>query len=354
MAIEDIERLKEKIDRDPDSKLFVPLAEEYKKAGMLDEAVEVLSTGLEKQPSYLSARVSLGKIYIEKGMLDEAKVEFDKVVSAIPDNLYAHKKLAEIYRDLGEKEKAINEFNEVLKLNPMDEWATASISAIEGEPAHSPETSLDEISTVEESPLETEEEKPGEILTARDMELSESLPEEEAGEAKAEEISSGASLSAEDKELWKAHLETVKGEEGKDVSESRSTGEETEETEAAVETGELSKEESLSFEDIFRQSESASGKVTPAAEGEIPEQPDSYQSINDADQYILQGKYAEAMDAYRTVLSGDPDDKHVLQRVEELKAFLKLLGKDKEELVQKLEYFLEGVKKRRDEFSGST
>ena len=135
MALEDIERLKEKISRDPNSKLFVPLAEEYKKAGMLDEAIEVLTSGLENQPGYLSARVSLGKIFIDRGLLHEAQTEFEKVIGAIPDNLYAHKKLAEIYRDLGEKAKAVREFNMVLKLNPLDEWASSSLSEIEMQPA---------------------------------------------------------------------------------------------------------------------------------------------------------------------------------------------------------------------------
>ena len=149
MALEEIERLKEKISKDPNSKLFVPLAEEYKKAGMFDEAIDALIQGLERQPNYLSARVSLGKIYIERGMPAEARVEFEQVIAAIPDNLYAHKKLAEIYRDLGERQNAIREFKTVLQLNPMDEWASASLSAIEqgpeipaGEPAQKaiPET----------------------------------------------------------------------------------------------------------------------------------------------------------------------------------------------------------------------
>jgi tetratricopeptide (TPR) repeat protein len=356
MAIEDIERLKEKIDRDPDSKLFVPLAEEYKKAGMFDEAIEVLAAGLERQPTYLSARVSLGKIYMEKGLLSEAKAEFDKVITVIPDNLYAHKRLAEIYRDLGEKEAAINEFKTVLKLNPMDEWATASISAIEGEPAHQepPIEEAEEISVGGETPLETEENQ-AEIITARDMELSEILSGEEAEEAKEEEISRETALSKEDKELWKTHLETVKGkDENKDLLETPSVGEETEEAGASMEAEELPEEDSFSFEDIFKEPEAATERETRAAEREIPKQPVSQQGIYDADQYILQGKYSEAMDSYRTILSGDPADKHVLQRVEELKAFLKLLGKDKEQLVLKLERFLEGIKKRQDEFSGST
>jgi tetratricopeptide (TPR) repeat protein len=73
MALEEIERLKEKINKDPNSKLFVPLAEEYKKAGMFDEAIDALILGLERQPNYLSARVSLGKIYIERGAAEAGR-----------------------------------------------------------------------------------------------------------------------------------------------------------------------------------------------------------------------------------------------------------------------------------------
>jgi hypothetical protein len=43
-----------------------------------------------------------------------------------------------------------------------------------------------------------------------------------------------------------------------------------------------------------------------------------------------------------------------MQRIEELRALLKLLGKDKEELIAKLDSLLAGIRKRRDEFLGST
>ena len=132
MSIKEIEKLREKVEKDPNSKLYVPLAEEYRKEGMLDEAIEVLQKGLEKQPGYMSARVSLGKIYLEKGQMDEARVEFENVVKLIPDNLYAHKKLAEIYRDTGKKDLAIKSFRTFLKLNPMDEDALNNLRELEG------------------------------------------------------------------------------------------------------------------------------------------------------------------------------------------------------------------------------
>lgn len=40
--ISEIARLADRISKDPRSKLFVPLAEEYKKAGDLEMAIQVL------------------------------------------------------------------------------------------------------------------------------------------------------------------------------------------------------------------------------------------------------------------------------------------------------------------------
>ena len=129
--MESIEKLREKVAKDPSSKLFVPLAEEYRKAGKLDEAIAALKTGLQRQPGYMSARVALGKIYLEKHMLAEAKDELEKVVKSIPDNLFAQRKLADIYKQLGDIPKAIAQFKTVLRLNPFDEEALGILKDLE-------------------------------------------------------------------------------------------------------------------------------------------------------------------------------------------------------------------------------
>lgn len=123
MVNENIEKLKKKIKENPLSKFFVPLAEEYKKAGMVDEAISVLLTGLKNQPYYISAMVALGKLYLQKDMLSEAQEEFEKAADLAPDNLLAHKKLADIYYERGETEKALKEYQSIIKLNPVDEEA---------------------------------------------------------------------------------------------------------------------------------------------------------------------------------------------------------------------------------------
>jgi len=76
------------------------------------------------------------------------------------------------------------------------------------------------------------------------------------------------------------------------------------------------------------------------------------EDIAAADRFVADGKFFEAMGAYRKFLTADPNNKKVLQRVEELRGLLKLMGKDKEALVAKLDAFLEGINKRRDEFFG--
>lgn len=282
MALEDLERLKEKVDKDPNSNLFFPLAEEYKKVGMLDEAIDVLMKGLHSQPDYMSARVSLGKIYLEKSMVNEARAEFEKVINSKPDNLFAHRKLAEIYRNLGERDKALEEFRMVLTLNPLDEDTVRTITEIEKE------------------------------LTVQSGITDTTFPILQ--EVKLSDVSLAGEVSDNDKEEMKAQGEGIK-EEFKEIQEI----EKFEDT--AIETAEQREEMTSSFEDLLRES----------------------------DLYIAQGRYKEAMDIYMKLLSIEPGNVSVLQRTEELKALMKLLGKDKDELIARLGNFLNGIRKRRDE-----
>lgn len=127
----EIEKLGEKLAKDPSSKMFLPLAEEYAKGGMLEEALTVLKDGLKHHPGYVSARVALGKVYQKKGLLKEALNEFKKVISANADNILVHKKLAEIHQKLGNIQDAIKSCNTVILLNPKDEEIKAMLKQLE-------------------------------------------------------------------------------------------------------------------------------------------------------------------------------------------------------------------------------
>lgn len=113
-------KLSEKLAKDPKSRLFVPLAEEYLKAGLPDEAVMVLTDGLKVHPNFHAARATLGKVYLERGQIAEAKAEFEQVIKADPENLLAHRKLAKLYKESGETDKARVSCQAVLSSNPKD------------------------------------------------------------------------------------------------------------------------------------------------------------------------------------------------------------------------------------------
>ena len=72
-----IEDLRRRVQKDPASIAFAQLAEECRRAGQFEEAVEVCRAGLAIHPGYLSARVTLGRALLELGQLDEAQHELD-------------------------------------------------------------------------------------------------------------------------------------------------------------------------------------------------------------------------------------------------------------------------------------
>ncbi|MEJ2695097.1 MAG: tetratricopeptide repeat protein [Candidatus Sulfobium sp.] len=370
MALKEIEKLKEKVGKDPNSKLFVPLAEEYRKEGMLDEAVEVLLSGIERQPGYMSARVSLGKIYLEKGMRDEARSEFENVIKSIPDNLYAHKKLAEIYRDTGEKELAVKAYRTILKLNSMDEEALASLRDLEtGDSAEEAGGQAGGREVPEEDLLEghihevpPEEEPPVDSpLGDVDSEPFEAAPVEDLNAFKKSLFGGGDAgdnipeeIIAEDLPEGETPPDLVDFA-GEDVAGGLPEGMPVEDETPGMEEifpGEETFPERIPEEedDAYAgagKAESAGAKVEDF--GEV-----FADSVEAADRKVSEGDYGEAIRIYRKVLSDNPGNGRVLQRLEELRSLLRILGKDKEDLIARLNGFLDGIQKRHNEFLGRT
>ena len=62
---EQLNQLRQRWERDPKSRAFLQLAEEYRRAGRLGDAIHVLRAGLKEHPNYLSAQVALGRCLVE-------------------------------------------------------------------------------------------------------------------------------------------------------------------------------------------------------------------------------------------------------------------------------------------------
>lgn len=122
-----LERLAAEWAKDPHSKVFVQLAEEYAKAGLLQKAAVVLQQGLLVYPGYVIAMVVLGSIYQQMGETAKAKPILEDAVTLSPENLKAHRSLARIYAAEGNIEAARKSCTVVLMTNPLDD----EINAIE-------------------------------------------------------------------------------------------------------------------------------------------------------------------------------------------------------------------------------
>ena len=97
-----IDELRRRVQKDPTSIAFAQLAEEYRRVGGYQEAVDVCRAGLARHPTYLSARVTLARALMELARYDEAQAELDVVLDLAPDNLAAIRALAEIHQRRGE------------------------------------------------------------------------------------------------------------------------------------------------------------------------------------------------------------------------------------------------------------
>jgi tetratricopeptide (TPR) repeat protein len=114
----EIEALFRKYESAPDSYVFAPLADAYRKAGLLEEAVEICRKGLRKHPKYPSGHVVEGKCHFDVGKLDEAEASFKKVLELDENNLVALKYLGMIQAGRGRLDEAGRYFRNILELDP--------------------------------------------------------------------------------------------------------------------------------------------------------------------------------------------------------------------------------------------
>src|SRR5258708_31638819 len=89
-----VERYQLLYEKDPTSKVFAPLAEAYRRMGLLNEAIDLAEGGVKKHPHFASGRVALGKCYFQKGQMEKAIEQLKVAVDLSPENLLAHQLMA--------------------------------------------------------------------------------------------------------------------------------------------------------------------------------------------------------------------------------------------------------------------
>src|ERR687889_125276 len=130
-----IEELQKKFDENP-RRYFAPLANEYRKAGHVDEAIALCRAHLPQQPGHMSGHIVFGQALYEKGELDQARDVFQTALQLDPENLIALRHLGDIARERNDIEGARVWFRRVLDADPRNEEIVALLAALDGiEPA---------------------------------------------------------------------------------------------------------------------------------------------------------------------------------------------------------------------------
>lgn len=132
-----IRELKKRIEKEPGSRFFVPLAEEYRKAGRLSDALRALEEGLVAHPSYVAARVALARAYLEAGRTEESMAAFSKALAEDPSNLVAAKALGDLHLSRGEPVEALKRYLRYRGISG-DRRLDAVINRLQGEVAPVP------------------------------------------------------------------------------------------------------------------------------------------------------------------------------------------------------------------------
>lgn len=140
-AVSRLEELKKQLGKEPGSRQFLALAEEYRKAGKTREMIETLEGGVVHHPSYVAGIVSLARAYHQAGRPDDALRTYQSALKIDRENLVAIRQSAEIYLEKGEKVEAIKKLKLFRALSPGDrevaekiEWLDADLAAARPKP----------------------------------------------------------------------------------------------------------------------------------------------------------------------------------------------------------------------------
>ncbi len=115
-----LEALRARWEANKGSRVFLQLADEYRRLGRNADAAEVLEEGLRANPSHPAARVALGRCQLDLGRSAEAIRELETVIEADPTQMVAYRLLVEAYLRQGRAELARQRLRVYSLLNDAD------------------------------------------------------------------------------------------------------------------------------------------------------------------------------------------------------------------------------------------
>ena len=111
-------------------RVFARLANELRKSGDYDRAIEICRGQIPQQPGYISGHIVLGQSLYDCGRLEEARQTFETALNLDPENLIALRHLGDIARQHGANDVARGWYRRLLEVDPQNDEVVAQLEAM--------------------------------------------------------------------------------------------------------------------------------------------------------------------------------------------------------------------------------
>jgi tetratricopeptide (TPR) repeat protein len=125
----ELDKLERQYYEDP-ARYFAQLAEAYRRAGRVDEALIMLREQLAGRPNYVSGLIVLGRCLLDQHNDAEARETFERVIAVDREHIIALRALGEIGERTGDVAGARQWYQRLLDIDPMNDEAVAALERL--------------------------------------------------------------------------------------------------------------------------------------------------------------------------------------------------------------------------------
>jgi len=172
----EIDKLEARYRDNPKGRNFAPLADAYRKAGLIDNAVELCQNGLKLHPDYVSAYIVYARCLVDKKDDASALGVFKQVLGLDGENIIALRGLAELAERNGKYDEEVEWLSRLLNADPMNGDAAEALARAKGKAAAAPAAAT---APMTKPDFAVEHETPEPVQLRRPSRRSGSMPEVE-------------------------------------------------------------------------------------------------------------------------------------------------------------------------------
>ena len=118
-------------EANPNSQVFAPLAEAYRKLGMYQEAIDLLREGIAKHPTYPLGYLGLASCYYDKEQFNLAYQTLRPLITEHRENIRMQRLFARTCEKLDKRDEALDTYKHLLFFNPKESSLAKKVSELE-------------------------------------------------------------------------------------------------------------------------------------------------------------------------------------------------------------------------------